>query len=529
MKKHVLLGLLAFPLLATAQFFENFDSGISIPSGWTVINGGDANTFIISSGSPGSAYSSPNAAQINYSTAAHDDYLITPSITVKAGISDRLTYYVKNQDANYVENYAVKLSKTTPTAAAFTTTLKASAGAPNDWTQFSIDLTPYIGETIYIGFHATSADKFRLLFDDIENDSAPVNVPGCTTLSYPADTSTGISPNGEILKWIAPSTGGKVEKYDLYLDTKENPTTLVPTTGPTSAKVDNLLPNTTYYWKVIAKNAAGEAVGCAVYSFKTKQGLAPYCYTGLRFGSNISPITSVSLGDMTNTSTDVLGDAFPRENFIEKVIRVEQGKTYPIAFKGNTMGNFTDRYLVFADWDQNNSFTDAGEQYFGTSSTVVSIVNSTGVDTKTAQGNLAVPTTAKLGTTRLRVKKNRGTTFFLSPCYSSGTTLTATSGDMETGQVEDYTIEVYAPGTLAALETKSVAISVYPNPTKDVLNIASNEKKVISASFYSTDGKLVKSVVGSTSININDLSAGVYIVKIKTSDNEEKTFKVIKQ
>lgn len=172
MKTKLLSLLFVLPFLANAQFSQNFDAGTTTPTGWTVLNGGDANTFIFIVGAPNSAHSMPNAAQINYSSTAHDDYLVTPAITVTAGVSDRLTYYVKNQDPLYVENYEVKLSSTTPTAAAFTTVLTPSAGAPNTWTQFTINLTPYIGQTVYVGFHATSTDMFRLLFDDIVNDSA---------------------------------------------------------------------------------------------------------------------------------------------------------------------------------------------------------------------------------------------------------------------------------------------------------------------------------------------------------------------
>lgn len=171
MKTKLFFSIFLLPFLANAQFSQNFDAATTAPTGWTVINGGDANGFIFDVGAPNSAYSSPNAAQINYSATAHNDYLVTPAITVTAGVNDRLTYYVKNQDPLYVEDYAVKISTTTPTAAAFTTTITPSAGAPNTWTQFTINLVPYIGQTIYVGFHATSTDKFRLLFDNIVSDS----------------------------------------------------------------------------------------------------------------------------------------------------------------------------------------------------------------------------------------------------------------------------------------------------------------------------------------------------------------------
>ena len=530
MKKQLLTILALVPLCASAQFFENFDSSTSIPTGWTVINGGGSSTFIVAAGAPGSSFSSPNAVQINYDSAAHDDYLVTPSINVQAGVNDRLTYYVKNQDVNYVENYDVRVSTTTPTAAAFTTFLKANAPAPSAWTRVNLDLSAYVGQTIYIGFHATSADKFRLLFDDIATDTAPTVVPDCATLTYPANGATDITPNGDIIKWTAPSTGGVVESYDLYLDTNPNPTTLAPVSGTASAKFENLQGNTTYYWKIVPKNAAGSAGGCEVRSFTTKADLTPYCYSGLQFGANTYPITSVSMNGMVNTSSEDLTIVFPRENFVDKNIDVEQGKTYAITFKSNTGGTFTDRFLVFADWNKDGDFADTGETYFGSSATQVTISTSTGIDAKTATGNIAVPATATLGKTRLRVKKNQTTTAYLSPCFSSGATAGATTGLSGTGQSEDYSITVHAPGALAAVEASKVGISVYPNPVIDVLSINSDNMKVLSLQVYSAEGKLLKSAISSeTKLNVSDLMPGLYMVKVKTSDNTERTFKVIKK
>ena len=173
MKKLLLLLLLTFNVVSYSQFTQNFDAGTTAPAGWTVLNAGGASTFIFGAGAPGSAFSAPNAAQINYDAVAHNDYLVTPRITVTAGVSDRLTYYVKNQDPAYVEQYAVKLSTTTAVAANFTTILRAVGNAPDTWTQFIIDLTPYIGQQVFVGFQAVSTDKFRLLFDNINNDSPP--------------------------------------------------------------------------------------------------------------------------------------------------------------------------------------------------------------------------------------------------------------------------------------------------------------------------------------------------------------------
>lgn len=525
MKKKLLPLLLVLPFLASAQFSENFDAGTVKPVGWTVLNGGDTNGFIFGPGAPGSSLTQPNAAQINYSAAAHDDYLITPPITVTAGLNDRLYYFVKSQDPAYLEAYAVKISKTTPVAAEFTDVITPTANASGEWTYFSVDLSAYMGQTIYVGFHATSADKFRLLFDNVVNGTMPTVAPDCPlALTGPAAGATGVNYDTVNFTWTAPTTGGPVEHYELYLDTNPNPTTKKGITVDAKLAVSGLEGGTTYYWKVVSKNGAGDATGCLVSSFTTKANpFSPYCGP-LTYSSGVEPMTGIDFGGMTNTSSPAVAGAVPHETFLDKVATVEQGGTYPITLQGNTAGNYTNRFIVFVDWNQDGDFLDAGETYFGT--TALTIMGSTGVDGKTAVGNIVVPEGAMLGNTRMRVKKNFGTAAYPNPCASAGTL--AAPALTGYGQAEDYMVTVKEPG-LGVSNTTKGQMSVYPNPVKDLLNIESAYRKVTEVAFYSMDGKLVKTVKENvSSINVSILPKGVYIVKVKTSD-AEKSFKVIKE
>ncbi|HBI01265.1 MAG TPA: hypothetical protein DDY18_06530 [Flavobacterium sp.] len=61
---------------------------------------------------------------------------------------------------------------------------------------------------------------------------------------------------------------------------------------------------------------------------------------------------------------------------------------------------------------------------------------------------------------------------------------------------------------------------LYPNPVTNDLNISiANFITVEQISIYSLIGQLVKSVDGSnvTTINMDDLTSGVYMVKIQTN------------
>lgn len=432
MKKITFLFLVVLGTISASygQFSESFDTGVTAPAGWTVINGGGTSTFIFGVGAPGSAFSAPNAAQINFDAVAHDDYLVTPQIAVTAGLNDRLTYYVKNQDPAYVEAYEVKLSTTTATAAAFTAVLTPVADAPSTWTQFTIDLTPYVGQSIYIGFHAVSTDKFRLLFDNVVNDTPPSVAPNCVTLTAPLNAATGVSPSPSVtLSWTAATTGPAASSYDVYLDTNPSPTTLLGNQVALTRTVTGLLSTTTYYWKVVAKNTAGEATGCSIFSFTTSvDPFAPYCGP-LVFATSVEPITLVNFAGINNATSPTVAGATAHEVFTSITGNVTAGSPYTITLQGNTAGAYTNRFIVFADWNQDGDFTDSDESY----PIIQTIIGSTGVDAQVATQSLLVPPTATVGTTRMRVKKIFGTTDYTNPCLGAGY-----------GQVEDYTLSVAA-------------------------------------------------------------------------------------
>lgn len=67
---------------------------------------------------------------------------------------------------------------------------------------------------------------------------------------------------------------------------------------------------------------------------------------------------------------------------------------------------------------------------------------------------------------------------------------------------------------LDIIQQDEVAVKVYPNPTEDVLNIVGADIERVDV--YSMNGRLVKSVVNTSSVDFQNLPSGIYIVKIKT-------------
>lgn len=98
-----------------------------------------------------------------------------------------------------------------------------------------------------------------------------------------------------------------------------------------------------------------------------------------------------------------------------------------------------------------------------------------------------------------------------------------TSSNLPTNQVEIHAVPTHSIAGLEAQELK-----LYPNPVNDILQIESSEE-ILKLSMYNTSGQLVltRHQGFGQSIDLHDLSSGLYIVRIETEDNSysERIFK----
>lgn len=87
-------------------------------------------------------------------------------------------------------------------------------------------------------------------------------------------------------------------------------------------------------------------------------------------------------------------------------------------------------------------------------------------------------------------------------------------------------------GSCAALSTSELdsqkSVSLYPNPVKNTLYISS-KSKIVEAQIFDMQGKSIKTIYNQSSISFNELPKGVYIVKMKDSDANITSQKVIKE
>ncbi len=117
-----------------------------------------------------------------------DDWMVLPALVVPTATgSTVLTWSGKGFDAGFLDGYEIYVANTNSVAALiagvsiFTTAAEAAA-----WTSHSAVLDAFAGQTIYIGFHNNSNDKFVLGIDDIkiEKFNTVANDAELVTASY---------------------------------------------------------------------------------------------------------------------------------------------------------------------------------------------------------------------------------------------------------------------------------------------------------------------------------------------------------
>lgn len=80
---------------------------------------------------------------------------------------------------------------------------------------------------------------------------------------------------------------------------------------------------------------------------------------------------------------------------------------------------------------------------------------------------------------------------------------------------------------LGTKEQELLELSIYPNPTKDYINILSKNLEIDQIYLHDITGKRILNTTN-TKINISSMPSGTYLLSIKTRLGSIKTFKVIK-
>ena len=292
-------------------------------------------------------------------------------------------------------------------------------------------------------------------YDDIIITST--TLPIATTPS-PATAATEICYGGSTpitsVSWASVSGA---TSYDVYFGAGSLPGTVTSNVATNSFSTGTLLANTTYYWKVVAKNACGDATGSSIWTFTTASSpCVAYCTPTASSGVDGTGITNVSFSTVNYTTSNTTD----YNDYTAQTGTVIQGAALPISIKTST-GKKTYNVKIWIDWNNDGDFTDSDEEMFSGS-----------VYSSTINGTLNIPLTATVGSHRMRVgitqgQGNGANNETATPCFT-GTK----------GAFEDYTLNV----TAATVCTLAPTVSTSPSS----VTIANNANTSFTATFANT-------------------------------------------
>jgi hypothetical protein len=310
---------------SNASSIVNFSEGFETfpPVGWTFINAGSGNPWATSA----TPYNGTKSMSYDFNASTANAWGITPGITLTAGTTYIISFWYKTFNATYPEKLKVTVG-TLPSVLGQSATLWDCNGGLNltntTWAQGTTAYTPSTTGTYYFGYNCYSAANMSHLFlDDISitggsiisptfswtstpagytsstqnptgvlpsvntlytvtaqnfygctaSNSTTVNIitlPQCATYTSPADGASNVGL-GSSLTWTAPVSGGTPTGYKLYFGTNNPPTNIINGTniGNVLTYHPALSANTTYYWKLVPTNCAGDASCTNIWSFTT--------------------------------------------------------------------------------------------------------------------------------------------------------------------------------------------------------------------------------------------------------------------
>ena len=293
MKKILLLmALVSFTFMNAQIWSDDFnDNDIS---DWTLIDSdGDTHNWSLVEVVAGTDYKMLSQSYDNTNGAyTPDNWLISPAIDLSGETTVILNWLVMASDADWdVENYTVYVAtgNTIADFTASTTTFNESTlDGVNTLTPRDLDISAFAGQsTVYIAFrHHNVTDQFQMSIDNVIVDTSVVSyvAPDAAVNPTPADNATNVALDtadnnadgnpdmSVILDWDADTTGtgGAPTSYDIYIG--DSASTLTFATNFASGPItwSGRAYSTTYFWKIVAKNAGGEAVGSSTWSFTTE-------------------------------------------------------------------------------------------------------------------------------------------------------------------------------------------------------------------------------------------------------------------
>ena len=236
---------------ALSHDFDTLDNNDLVvdASCWSVVNGGDANTWgLVQNSTTLNIY-----WRIAYSSTAHDDYLYSPAITVLDGVTDAFNFKGWSYSSSFLES--INLLVVDATDNSVIATLESDLVLPYeadaaDATRFTYDLSAYEGQDVKIGFHSTTTNEYYAYLDEFTLDAF-------STLGTTTNTLEGFTLYPTIVKEeLNFRSQNKVEAITVFNLLGQKVFSGAPNTNNSSINLSNLRPGV-YFVKVSAEGKTG--------------------------------------------------------------------------------------------------------------------------------------------------------------------------------------------------------------------------------------------------------------------------------
>ncbi|WP_246223787.1 GEVED domain-containing protein [Fulvivirga kasyanovii] len=408
-----------------------------------------------------------------------------------------------NRDGDFTDSgeqvWTQSATQNSPVSGSFT----VPSGATNGATRMRVSMKYNGIPTSCESFSYGEVEDYTVNIQTGSGDTQAPTAPGSLTAS-------GITTTSATLSWTASTDNVGVTGYDVYLGGS-----LVGNTTSTSYNLTGLTASTSYTASVRAKDAAGNQSTASTVTFSTQTPVT-YCTSS---GNNVTYewIDLVAVGSINNAT----GANGGYGNFTSQSTDLTRGGSHTINFSAGFSGSsYTEYWKVWIDLNQDGDFADSGEE----------MVSGSSSSSGTLSGTLNIPSSAALGSTRMRVSMR----------YNAAP---SSCGTFTYGEVEDYTVNI--TNTLAntafanlrnAEELDNEGPKAYfvatPNPVKDMVEIAiADEAKGYSLKMMTLTGVVIEeieSVDSNVRINMSRLPQGAYIISMKT-EREVINSKIIKE
>lgn len=235
---------------------------------------------------------------------------------------------------------------------------------------------------------------------------------------------------------------------------------------------------------------------------------APYCAAGYDDASILVPhyISNVTMGTLNNTTGTT---QFPKPHYAYynalTIPNYTLGSSYGLSVTHDGGGtiHFVAAYI---DYNQDGDFADAGEMVLN---------QKIGAITKPSTATVAIPATAKTGTTRMRVMVFEDDNYTFMTAHGTPTPCTAdATGFLDWGETEDYNINIVTSVTKPVADFMASALS---GTTTTVFNFTDKSTNTPTAWNWTFTPSTVSYTTGSATTanpSVKFTAAGTYSVKL---------------